>query len=260
MSSETIVRDLAPVRSQELAQRERSARDVLKAWAADWLPADAGWQPEVQAVCSTESAIETPTDSGSGAWQGHGKASSAWAGASDLASARLAALMSGRERTSPALPETDWAWQAAGNALADLHARMLGGEPTTGAMTANDGGPDLRRLSGVTVVKEASLGLSWAWAAVPPETGKPVTAVQALTDSLKTQRVQVAVGLGEVDITMSDLLALQIGDVIRFPALLKSPVPLSIGAGEQGAKQAGQVQLGQQGGHVAVKLSSSSFK
>jgi flagellar motor switch/type III secretory pathway protein FliN len=241
MSLETNVRDLVPVRSQDLAQLERHARDVLKAWAADWLPVDAAWQPEVRAMCCTESTFDTGHETG--AWQAHDET-------------RVAAMMNGRERTAPAMPEADWTRQAAGHSLADLHVRMLGGELAADSQGA-ESGPDLRQLSGVRVVTEASLGLSWAWAARPTEPGKPTTEVEALSASLSTQRVQLAVGLGEVDITMSDLLALQIGDVIRFPAMLKLPVPFSVGTESRSAKPAGQVQLGQLDGHVAVKLSSS---
>ena len=237
MSTEQ-VRDLILVPEALRSQREQAALAVLRDWAAEWIPSDANWQASLQTVCSTELAIDA------GAHE--------FAQASSAAQARLAAMMIGRER-GQALPESDWAWQSAATALDALQARMAALAP---GFCAAGSQPDLRKLSGIVVVKELGLGLSWAWSTKEPEPSKPGH-VSAVSACLAQQPVSLAVGLGEVEIAVSDLLALQIGDVIRFPSLLKSPVPLSIGTRGDAKLSPLSAKLGEHDGHVAIQLAST---
>lgn len=237
MSTEQ-VRDLILVPEGLRLQREQAAVAVLRDWAAEWIPGDANWQASVQSVCATEAAVDA--------------AAHDFAPASDAAKARLAALMIGRER-GQALPDSDWALQSAAAALESLQTRMAAVAP---GFAAPGQQPDLRKLSGVIVVKEQSLGLSWAWATPVAEPAKPGS-VSAVSSFLAQQGVALAVGLGEVEIAVADLLALQIGDVIRFPSLLKSPVPLSIGTPGQTKLSPLRAKLGERDGHVAIQLASS---
>ncbi len=231
------VRDLIPVRDRDVQQRLQEAAAVVQAWAAQWLPAEAAWQPQLAVGCSTAAPLtDVPP---------------VWAHACDAARARLAALLVGR---APGLPlsDDDWASQAAGSALADLHARM---SAKAWGLAQEGRAPDLRKLSGAIVVTESSLGLHWVWQSspvTPPQSGQTA----ALTDCVKTQQVRLSAGLGEVEIAVADLLALQMGDVIRFPALLKAPVPLALGTDGEMKASPLSAQLGEWHGRVAIKLSS----
>lgn len=256
--SAVLTRDLFLVRDQERQALKERTREALLAWAKEWLPNAGAWSPALEVSCSTESQAESP----SGTWLAFGKAggqkAEAWSQVSEAAQARLASLLVARESTAP-LAETDWAVQAASAALVDLHGRLLGA-----VVTADADQPDLKPLSGAIVVREKTLGATWVWsrgayasakAATSALAAKGAPGVAALTDGLGQQRVVVSAGLGEVEIPVADLLALQIGDVIRFPATLKGQVPLSIGSSDE-RQHAAQVQLGQLDGHVAVKLVS----
>lgn len=238
MSTTQQVRDLILVRVKDREQCLQAAKDVLKQWAEDWLPANAGWQPDVQVSCCTESGMDdVPAD------LAHGL---------PLAKTRLAALLVGRERGQP-LSEADWALQSAAAALSDLNSRM---QSQAKCLQVDGSKPDLRKLSGGIVAKEQSLGLVWAWQSPAAVAAKP-GAIDGVTSSVQKQRVKLAAGLGEVEIAVSDLLALQVGDVIRFPALLKSLVPLSIGAADQFTSAPVSAQLGARHGHVAIKLNQT---
>lgn len=253
------IRDLFLVREGERQALERKAREVVKAWASEWLPDTTTWAPQLETACATEASLHAPHDN----WFAQGAAgvheAQAWSAAvSDATVPRLAAMLLGRESHTP-LSDTDWAMQSAKVALNDLHARMLGA-PLTGSASK----PDLQRLSGAVMVCERSLGLTWVWSrsAYAPMANKatalpPAQATAALTAGLGAQRVQVSAGLGEVEIDMSELMALQMGDVIRFPSKLKGPILVDIGAPGH-AKHAAQAQLGQRDGHVAIKLTSKS--
>lgn len=229
------VRDLILVRDKDREQCQQTVQAVLKQWAGDWLPADADWQADVQVSCCTESAMVGQVPE--------------WTLDPLTVRARLAALLVGRER-GQALSESDWALQSAAAALSDLDIRMQ----TQGHCLQVAGvDADLRKLSGVIVAREQTLGLAWAWQSSAAAAGKP-GAVDDITSCVHAQRVKLVVGLGEVEIAVSDLLALQVGDVIRFPAPLKSPVPLSIGAADQLKLAPLSAQLGARHGHVAIKL------
>lgn len=229
------VRDLIPVRGKDLEQCLLTAQVVFKQWVQDWLPADAGWQPDLAASCCTESAMDA---------QALELTSDPYAVRS-----RLADLLVGRER-GQALSESDWAVQSAAAALNDLNARM---QAQTHRMCVASADADLRQLSGVVLVRERRLGLAWMWQSPATVAAQPGT-VDDITRCVQAQRVQLVAGLGEVEIAVSDLLALQTGDVIRFPASLKSPVPLSIRAGDQLKQAPLSAQLGARQGHVAIKL------
>lgn len=247
-----LVREVHLPREQELLLLEQRVLDVMAAWARDWLPAADLWTPQVSV--SMEPAAETSDVPWRAFSKGGGLKAQAWASDSDRTKARLAALLVERESTDP-LPPSDWAVSAALAALDELNVRLLGSP-----LSADQAQPDLRAWSGVLLVREESLSLCWAFAPEAYAGDRPTVpaapaAIQPLTLGLSRQKVQLSVGLGDVEIAVADLMALQTGDVIRFPALLKGSVPVSIELqGEE--TQIAQAQLGQQGGRVAVRLLS----
>lgn len=246
MSANKQVRDLTLVREREREFRLQQVGEALQAWALDWLPAAQGWQPELSVQCTTAQAIELD----GGCWQG-----STWYSSSF--GAQLAPRLINRDGGLP-MPESDWAWAAAMAALADLDARLA----PTGALASTS---SLARFSGEVLVRECSLGLAWVWQesakglTPPSDFQAKANVVEPVSAGLRTQAVQVAVGLGAVEIAVSDLMALQLGDVIRFPALLAEPLPVSIGpSGHEGqsGKPPAHAQLGQRQGRVAIKFTA----
>lgn len=256
----TVIRDLHLVSDKDLELLVGKAREVLTAWAQEWLPGAASWAPTLEASCTNAGGLNEPPRAG---WHGYAKSPiqpvTMWAAHSDTALTILAALLVGRQSTAP-MDDADWALQVAAKALDELHARLLG-EP----LPASEAQPDLQLLSGVALVQEKTLGLSWIWQAGTLErhsavaladgSGDSNSHVQPILSSLASQSVRLSVGLGEVEIPVADLAGLQTGDVIRFPALLKGAVPVVLGS--KGAeKPVMQAQLCQLNGHVAVKLVS----
>jgi hypothetical protein len=255
-----VIRDLYLVRDKDLDQLESKAREALTAWARDWLPGAPKWAPVLEALATNSSALQAPQCMG---WHGFARGmaqhATMWAAQSEATLARLAAQLVGRQSTAP-MADADWALQAAATAVDDLHARLLG-QP----LPADTALPELQALSGAVLLHETSLGLNWIWAASAhaghKSTGLATAAnistvhLQPISSGLASQAVLLTVGLGEVEIPMADLVALQTGDVIRFPALLKGSVPVAFGPGGAEIPTA-QAQLGQRDGHVAVKLVS----
>lgn len=261
MNAAAQVRDLFLVRDAERQQREHEVQEAVKKWAAGWMPASAAWSPKLDVACSTEAALALEAMS----WRQHGsalagEASRRWSAQEAGSVQRLAALMAGREGGMP-LTEGDWSHQAAQTALQELHTAILGAVHGAAQATAgrDDAQPDVRRLSGAVLVRERSLGLAWVWqpvAAQPKSVGAAPLA--PLTASLAGQSVRVGVDLGEVEIEVGELLALQAGDVIRFPVGLKGPMPVHVGSTPASARDRAALhgQLGQVQGHVAIQLQS----
>lgn len=253
------VRDLVLVRDADRQKQEQFVGDTLKAWATAWIPAQAGWKPKLETACSTEQAL----DAGTLNWSAHGVAGIAsgtargWSSQPADAVARLAALLVERESTAP-LADTDWALKAAASALRDLHVRMLGAAANAEITSS----PDCRLLGGTVLVRERNLDLAWAWpvpaaASISKASAAAPATLAAVTQGVASQQVKLSAGLGEVEIELAELLALQIGDVIRFPTLLKGAVPVSIAQSAQ-TGPALQAKLGQREGHVALKLTVKS--
>jgi Type III flagellar switch regulator (C-ring) FliN C-term len=249
------VRDLHLIRESDKVAIQQRVTTSLKAWWQQWLPSGADDSLVLEAAAFDQLACDWLH--GKCNWRARCQSDAddaiAWSATQDGAIERLASLLLGRESTR-ALSDKDWAMAAAADALRALDDAILGG-----CDKKADCPPDLGALSGVLLVLERRLGLCWAFS---PEAMSPAGVskvppvykpVEPLLEGVSAQPIQVSVGLGEVDIQVSDLVALQPGDVIRFPSQLQGAVLVSIGAAGQTALAA-QAQLGQQDGHLAVKL------
>lgn len=247
MTSE-VIRDLHLVDAAHGQALRAQVHDTLVDWARDWWPEADAWAPH----CTVHEAGEAEWAPSASIWTAHhGLKTPGWHGHGERTLALLAQRLVARESTTP-LPQADWALQAAQSALDDLHQRLLG--PVQPEVPA---GPDLQPLSGVVCVHEASLALSWCFMpkAMPtPTASLPMT---ALSTGLASQPVRLHAGLGEVEILVADLLALQAGDVIRFPARLRGGVSLSTER-TPGAEPVFFAELGQRDAHVAVRLSAKA--
>jgi flagellar motor switch protein FliM len=140
----------------------------------------------------------------------------------------------------------------------ELNSAILGGCDST-----STAGPDLEMLSGVLLVVERRLGLCWAFLPSSSNDANSASAaakraperLSTVLSGVTSHRLRLGVGLGDVEIQVSDLLALQPGDVIRFPSQLQGSVPVSVAITGK-VTQAALAQLGQQDGHLAVKFLS----
>lgn len=248
--NEAPVRDLLLVPEGVQLQLLETAKTALASWAVDWLSAASSWTPQLTVISMPAQSLE-PSAAG---WVPHGgETATAWSLLSKSARTALANRLLQREATA-SLPVEDWAWAASDRAWSSLCERLLGP-----ARHECDGAPDLRPLSGVTVVKEATMGLMWAWGAtIPAPRAMPLSpTLTPLIACLARERVPVQAGLGDVDIPVSDLLALQVGDVVCFPTKLNGTVPIQIGSVKQKTGQLVQAHLGQQGDHMAIRLLST---
>lgn len=85
-----------------------------------------------------------------------------------------------------------------------------------------------------------------------PPAPVPAT-LSPLTTVLRDRTVGLALSLGETQATVEDLTVLREGDVIRFPTLLKDPLPLTV-AGQPGALLA---RVGAHEGRWAVGIAEA---
>jgi flagellar motor switch protein FliM len=126
---------------------------------------------------------------------------------------------------------------------------------------------NVRPFAGTLVIHELQLGLYWAWSSASLQALHPfrsstvasgsaaVTSIAPLLKAIKTKGLCLQASLGEVEISISDLVALRPGDVVRFPASITSGIRLAIEAGS-GNQDAVIAQLGQMDGYTAVRVSS----
>lgn len=248
--NEVPVRDLLLVPECAQLQLLETAKSALASWALDWLSDASSWTPQLTLISVSAQSLE-PSVAG---WVSHGvETATGWSLLSERARTALTNRLLQREATA-SLPAEDWAWSASDRAWGALCERLLGP-----ARHACDSAPDLRPLSGVTVVKETTMGLMWAWCSTIPEPrAMPLSpTLTPLIACLPRERLPVQAGLGDVDIPVSDLLALQVGDVVCFPAKLNGTVPIQIGSVTQMAGQLVHAHLGQQGDHMAIRFLST---
>ncbi len=258
--SQPAVRDLRLVSERTRSDLLDTAHQAWSTWAAECLPAATSWSPtfEVQGVDEAGLVLA------SGDWQAHGAQSLAgWSQWSERGRQQLAARLVQRHASAAPLPEGDWALAAADRAWSLLTEQLLG--PVLPAPDASEASPDTRPWSGVVFISEPVLEARWAWrlpARVP--SAQPAAATgRSILDCVGHRSLRLQAELGEVDITLADLLALQAGDVVRFPASTGQGVPFTLGQGDQNAgpatgRVAGRAQLGQIDGHLALRLSPSS--
>lgn len=252
--SQTAARDLRLVSDRNRSDLLDTVRKGWSNWAANCLPSATTWTPmfEVQAVAET--ALPLPAGA-SGDWQAHGEqALTGWSQWSEQGRQQLAARLVRRAPSAPALPEGDWALAAADRAWTALSEQLLG--PAMAAPNVSDASPDTRAWSGVVFISEPVLDARWVWRLPVRPTAESGAAIgRSVLDCVNHRSLRLQAELGEVDITLADLLALQVGDVVRFPAKAGQGVPFKLGDAE---RVAGHGQLGLIDGHLALRLSSPS--
>lgn len=256
--SQPDVRDLRLVSARVRSELLDTARLAWSDWAAECLPSATTWTPTFEVQHVAETALPLPA----GDWQAHGGHASqgalsltGWSQWTERGRQQLAARLVQRHASAAPLPEGDWALAAADQAWQALNERMLGPVmPMSDAATAS---PDTRPWSGVVFVSEPILDARWAWRMpARPSSAQPGAPVsRSVLDCVAHRSLRLRAELGEVDIPLSDLLALQVGDVVRFPAGTGQGVPFTLG---EAAHVAGRGQLGLIDGHLAMRLSSPS--
>ena len=262
-----VVRDLVLLREVELDVVRLALTTPWRAWAQTW-----GVDGAADVTLTASVAGDSHADLAAQQWQAlspSGGASAAWVHVPAAMRASLAAQLVGRSSKAP-LPAQDFALVAAEAALVDLFKRLseqLQSAQTSAAAYADDEGARAQAwsaLSGAVLVTESRSGLQCLLARQSYQSLLPKTSVSGVTKppigllvTLAKQRVPVTLGLGEVDIPVSDLLGLQVGDVIQFPTRLSDELPLSVAA-ELVPVPALRCQLGQRDGHLAVKLASKT--
>lgn len=249
------VRDLRWVSDRDQADLLSTFGRAWANWVADCLPPQHTWAPAFELQQVAEAALPLPD----GPWQAHGEQGASgpagWSQWSERGRQQLAARLVQRAASAAALPEHDWALAAADLAWAKLNEQLLGPlMPCTDEALAK---PDARAWSGIVFISEPLLGAHWAWRLPPHEpTASSVGDIQrSVLDCVAQRSLRLQAELGEVDITLADLLALQVGDVVRFPAAHGQGVPFRLG---ETTRIAGHGQLGLIEGRLALRLSSPS--
>jgi flagellar motor switch/type III secretory pathway protein FliN len=164
-----------------------------------------------------------------------------------------------------AMPAHDWSLGAAEQLITQLNA-CLGqvssaaspsmGYPSSQLATA------LMPFSGAVVLDMSALGMRWLLlhstyqnclqSAAPSKANEkpaPLSAAGLVSD----QHLTLEVGLGQVDISVAELMGLQVGDVVRFPALLDTPLAAEIVSAHPSVCLL-KVELGQRQSRLAVKV------
>ncbi|MDO9005731.1 MAG: FliM/FliN family flagellar motor C-terminal domain-containing protein [Aquabacterium sp.] len=257
--SQAEIRDLALVRDNELGLVQQALTSPWRDWAHAWgldLPVDA------TLVASAVSGGESLADPAGLTWQAVSTTPpslAAWVHVPSGWRSKLAAQLVGRSTKSP-MPDEDFALAAADRALADLLQRWRQALPEpTASLDAATPEQALSTYSGALLLTEPRSGLLCllgrsAYRALLPKAATPVaTPATGLLPTLAQHRLPVTLGLGEVEIPMSDLLGLQTGDVIQFPTRLSDDLPLTLAASVAPAP-ALRCQLGQLEGHLAIKV------
>lgn len=252
--SQPDVRDLRLVSEHARSELLDTVRQAWSSWVAECLPASTAWSPEFETHSVAEAGLTLP-ELAAGDWQTHGAPSlTGWSQWTERGRQQLAARLVQRHASAAPLPEGDWALAAADRAWHALNERLLGT-----AMHMPDATmalPDTRPWSGVVFVSEPTLEARWAWLAPPRAATSQAGAISgSVLDCVAHRSLSLRAELGEVDITLADLLALQVGDVVRFPAGTAQGVPFTLG---EAAQVAGRGQLGLVDDHLALRLSPSS--
>lgn len=254
------VRDLLLWSPRDLQGMQEALSEDWRDWSSNWLGTRQLDGPLVRSMNECASDLANMTwvlcdvggGSSAGFWRGHTRA----------ALNRLACHMVTCGLGTEPSPD-DWALSAAHAAIHELERRWGQRLVLPGVDHASCSLTDtLSPLKGGVIITCPSLGLQWLL---------PVSAAQTLlkekrgfnarqtlqpielSQLLPTQRVSVELGLHHVDISVADLTGLRVGDVVRFPSLLKDPLPVGV-PGTAGPEAQLQAQLGQHEGRVAIKV------
>lgn len=250
--SRPVVRDLRLVSASSRARLLDTVRQAWSDWSAGCLPTTSSWVPTFEMRVVAETGLTMPL----GDWQVHGTQEViGWSQWTEQGRQQLAARMVQRATSAAPLSESDWALHAADEAWRALNARLLG--PVMATTCENSTRPDGRAWSGVVFIEEPVLGARWAWRlSAHAQAPKPDASVgRSVITCLLQRTLHLQAELDEVDITLADLLTLQVGDVVRFPAAANQGVPFTFG---ETSRAAGRGQLGLIDGHLALRLSPSN--
>lgn len=154
----------------------------------------------------------------------------------------------------------DWALDVLAMANKDLEERLSAhvgrSQAIQGDVFLEDAG---QAYAGCVVVAMSSLGFRllidgrWLPRGHHQKAGLSTDDIVLLSTALGARAVNLALNLGETHITVEELLVLREGDVVRFPALLRDPLPLAV-AGQASILLA---QPGAHEGRWAMKLAGA---
>lgn len=251
------VRDIVLVREVQRTALAGALRAVAEAWAADWGATPPGAEPAATDPQGPQrdAANWRPALAGSTA--------AVWTHVTEDAASRLAAGLLQRPAGDGRLPAQDWSVAAAREALDDLQrrvaARFAPAAPKPYADHAQALSDCLAPQGGGLVIGLYAWDVQWLFApeahaalAPAPQGAAQLPPLAALTGVLAARKVPAQLGLGEVEVALQDLLALQVGDVVRFAQKLADPLPVTVGAATQ--ETALLAHLGQQQGRLALSV------
>ncbi|TAK75805.1 MAG: hypothetical protein EPO12_17990 [Aquabacterium sp.] len=246
-------RDIVLVREAQRAALADALQEVVRGWSADWGATPA--QPAVRDPegAQREAAHWRPADDGS--------AAAVWTAVTDDAAALLGAELLQRPACDGRLPQQDWALAAARGALQDLQQRIAAcfapAAPRPYADSSLTLSDSLAPHGGALVAGLPAWGVEWLFApeayaalAPAPQGAAGLPPLSELGSVLAARKVPVHMGLGEVEVALQDLMALQFGDVVRFPQRLADPLPVTVGVPTQ--ETALLCHLGQRQGRLAL--------
>lgn len=268
ISSQAPVRDLVLLSDKALGSIRTQLMNHWQAWATAWCGVpdasvtDEAFDLDVRRVADALEPLPDPS-----VWRTSGAASSLWRHAAD-ASVQAFARQLVRRASGPFPGDGDWALGAARAALADLEVRWTGAVATAKPI-AGDVVPladALHPALGGVLASVPALGIHWllspalyrAWLPAGDAKAQPLPAPIAgkLAEVLKPGALSLELGIGHVDIAVTDLLELRVGDVVRFPTRLDEPLPLVAPKADGQRDELMRARLGHREGRLAVQVVS----
>lgn len=241
------VRDIHLSTSNEFQAIKRRLVPSLLEWSLNWGVADL----EIS-VLAAQGATSNWAAVSNGIWCQEG----------DQADQALARLLSG-VTDKVRFPAGDWTLQAAAKALTELN-QSLADVAVVGSVPSID--EVQKPLSGAVQLTSAQLGRTWLFARDvvkewlgATEVKSQHVALRPVLSTVAREPVQIQLGLGQVEIALSDLQSLQIGDVVRFPTELKRALPLAVSTNGQPAIECDVfAALGQSDGNLAIQIQTKT--
>lgn len=269
-SPQAPVRDLVLLSDKALGSIHAQLMNHWQAWATAWcgVPdasvADEAFDLDVRRVADVLEPLPDPS-----VWCTSGEAASLWRYAAD-ASVQAFARQLVRRASGPFSGDGDWALGAARAALADLEVRWTGAVATAKPV-ASDAVPLANALHpalGGVLVSVPALGIHWllapalyrAWLPARDIKAQPLAAPVGgqLAEVLKPGALSLELGIGHVDIAVTDLLELRVGDVVRFPTRLDEALPVVVPKPDGQRDELMRGRLGHRDGRLAVQVVSSA--
>lgn len=283
-----MVRDLAWVPHSQRSALQRALEQAVDLWHRHWVADRTG---------AAASCLVREADDGLDAdWQADPDVSrnKVWWRHDPETRGRVAAMLMGRDSAQDASAGEDWALAIVDDALLDLRARVsqalglntLEAQGASGQLYEASPGSDgwqgwLRPYAGGLIAEIQPAGLQCLMASNAYARFQAADHAAAVKDAtivpmghwLKPARIGLSLELGTIDVTVSDLSALRIGDVVRFPARLEEPLSARITPSATCAPASGHAppgaadltltlagDLGHLGDHVALRLVATPHK